>query len=172
MSSLNWRIKFLLLALVSCVTKITYAQTPTTGVPGDPGGIYVYNLQDLSFGTFTVGKEGGSVTIAPNGLRSSTGDVVLFNLGEQYYNAVFEIEAPPGVVISVLKGQDVYLKGSNGGSALLKLGDSYPATPFVSMIPPPGRTQVNFGGTLILNESLNTISGTYTGNFYITFNQE
>jgi hypothetical protein len=168
----NWHIKFLLAALLFCVTRITYAQTPTDIIPGDPGGIYVYNLQNLSFGTFTLGKDGGSVIIDPNGLRSSTGDIVLFNLGEQHYSAVFEIEAPPGVVISVLKGQDVYLRGSNGGTALLKLGDSYPVTPFVSMIPPPGRTQINFGGTLIINESLNTVSGTYTGNFYITFNQE
>jgi hypothetical protein len=54
----------------------------------------------------------------------------------------------------------------------LQLGASNPAAPFSNNIAPPGRTLVNIGGILTVGSTAITIPGTYTGTFYITFNQE
>jgi hypothetical protein len=149
-----------------------YAQTPTDTLPGDPGGLYVYTIQNLAFGAFYHGNTGGTVMIASDGSRSATGDIVLLNLGISYFNAIFEIEAPPGSIVSILNGPDATLSGSNGGSMTLSIGSSTPATPFITTLQPPSRTQVNIGGTLTIGNNAASPPGSYTGTFYITFNHE
>jgi hypothetical protein len=161
--------KVLLLLMVSSVCK---AQTPTDTLPGDPGGLYVYTVQNMSFCAFAHGNSGGSITISNTGSRTSTGDVVPLNLGVSYYNAIFEIEAPPGAIISILNGPDATLTGSNGGSMLLSIGNSSPISPFTNSLAPPSRTQINIGGTLTVGGSGSAPPGTYTGTIYITFNHD
>jgi hypothetical protein len=149
-----------------------YAQTPTDSLPGDPGGLYVYTIQNLAFGAFYHGNTGGTVMIASDGSRSATGDIVPLNLGISYFNAIFEIEAPPGSIVSILNGPDATLTGSNGGSMTLSIGSSSPAGPFSTTLSPPSRTQVNIGGTLTIGNNAASPPGAYTGTFYITFNHE
>jgi hypothetical protein len=172
MAGQNIYIKFLLLVVLCGRAVFCHAQTPTDSIPFDPGGLRVFTLQNLSFGTFSHGNTGGTVVISPEGIRTATGDVMLLNMGEPFFHAIFEFEAPPGAIISVYNGPDTYLTGSNGGSVKLTIGGSNPATPFITTIPPPGRTQISFGATLTVGGALGTVPGTYTGNFYITFNQE
>ncbi|HTE29596.1 MAG TPA: DUF4402 domain-containing protein, partial [Chryseolinea sp.] len=64
------------------------------------------------------------------------------------------------------------LTGSNGGSMMLGIGSSDPASPFSIVNPSPGRTSINIGGTLTVGNLVANPPGIYTGNFYITFNQE
>jgi hypothetical protein len=154
------------------VTGFAYGQTPTDTLPGDPGGLYIYTIQNMSFGAFSHGNSGGTVSVTPAGIRSSTGDVLLLNLGFQYYNAIFELEAPPGAIISVINGPDVVLTGSNGGSMTLHIGSHDPPTPFGTVVQPPGRTEIRFGGTLTIGNAATSPPGTYSGSFYIMFNQE
>src|SRR5947208_2894453 len=90
----------------------TYAQMLTDSVPGDPGGLYAYTVQNINLGAFSHGNTGGTLIIGADGTRSATGDVVPLNLGVSYYNAIFEIEAPPGAIISILNGPDATLTGS------------------------------------------------------------
>ena len=90
--------------------------------------------QGLSFGAFTHGAAGGTVTISSGGLRSSTGDVVQLGLGFSYSTALYEVIANPGTVISLLNGPDVLLPGSNGGSLSLHIGDSDLGSPFVTTV--------------------------------------
>ena len=165
-------IKILLANALAFASLFCYAQTPTDSLPGDPGGLYVYTIQNLSFGAFYHGNTGGSVIIENDGSRSVTGDVVGLNLGITYFNAIFEIEAPPGSIVSILNGPDATLTGSNGGSMTLHIGTSSPATPFITTAPPPSRTQVTVGGTLTVGNNAASPTGTYTGTFYITFNYE
>ncbi|MET0635646.1 MAG: DUF4402 domain-containing protein [Chitinophagaceae bacterium] len=145
---------------------------PTDTIPGDPGAIAVYTIQNLSFGAFTPGSSGGTVIISNAGNRSVTGDVIPLNLGHTYFHTIFEVDAPEGSIISIINGSDINLAGSNGGSLSLKIGNSDPPSPFFITVPQPSRTQINIGGTLTVGSQAVNPPGTYTGTFYITFNQE
>lgn len=132
----------------------------------------VIPVQDLRFGAFSQGSIGGTVSISANGSRSATGSIVPLIIGVSYCQAIFEIEAPEGTVISIMNGGKVTLTGSNGGSMVLQTGDSDPAPPFAITIPPPGRTRVNIGGTLTIGSPAQNPPGNYSGTFSITFNNE
>lgn len=141
-------------------------------LPPRPIAVTVNLSQNLAFGAFTNGTVGGTVIIYPDGSRSSTGDILLLNLGYSFSTALFDIVANPGTVISILNGPDVSLPGSNGGSLLLHIGSSLPASPFVTTAMPPTPTTVNIGGTLVVGNSLANPPGNYSGTFDITFVQE
>jgi Domain of unknown function (DUF4402) len=128
--------------------------------------------QALSFGAFSQGAVGGTVTITSVGSRSSTGDVVLLNLGYSFSTALYQIVANRGTVISLLNGPDVSLPGSNGGSMTLHIGNSSPASPFVTTVVPPIPTLLNVGGVLTVGSPLSNPPGSYNGSFNITFIQE
>lgn len=148
------------------------SQTPTDSLPGDPGSLTVYTLQNMAFGALHPGASGGSVSISTAGSRSFTGSVVLLNLGIAYFQSIFEIEAPAGTIVSILNGPDATLTGSNGGSMSLRINNSEPASPFSTTVPSPGRTTVNIAGTLTVGNPSVTLPGSYSGTLYITFNQE
>jgi hypothetical protein len=132
----------------------------------------VETIQNLQFGAFSQGNLGGSVIVSNNGSRSSTGSVVPLNLGQAYFQAIFEVEAPEGTVLSILNGPDAILTGSNGGSMSLHLGNPDPASPFINIAAPPLKTKVSIGGTLTVGNPQQSPPGTYTGTFYIIFNNE
>jgi len=158
--------------LFTIISFCSFGQTPTDTLPGDPGSITVYTIQNMSFGAFHPGASGGSVLISATGSRSVTGAVVPLNLGIPYFQAVFEVEAPAGTIVSILNGPNATLTGSNGGTMSLQINSSAPASPFSTVVPPPGRTQVNIAGTLTVGTPQVTLPGTYSGTFFITFNQE
>lgn len=127
--------------------------------------------QTLSFGAFSMGAVGGTVTVAPNSSRSSTGDVILLTIAS-YSSARFEILSNPGTLISILNGPDVVLPGSNGGSLLLTIGSSDPVSPFVTNVIPPLTTPLYIGGTLTVGNIVANPAGNYSGLFELTFIQE
>lgn len=165
-------IRSVLVILFTFASTLCFAQNPTDSLPVDPGSISVYTIQNLSFSSFSHGNVGGSVIISSGGVRSVTGDIVGLNIGSPYYQAIFDIEAPQGSIISILNGPDVILTGSNGGSMSLRIGNSYPASPFSTIVNPPQRTEVSVGGTLNVGNLSSSPPGSYTGTIYITFNQE
>lgn len=128
--------------------------------------------QTLSFGAFTHGVAGGTVTVNASGVRSSSGDVILLSLGFSYSTGLYELVANPGTVISILNGPDVSLPGSNGGSMTLHIGASDPVSPFVINTVPPAYTLLNIGGTLTVGNTMANPPGSYSGSFNITFIQE
>ena len=130
--------------------------------------INIYNNQNLQFGTFSQGTQGGTLVISPDGMRSVTGSIVLLNFGSSYSPSIFEIEAPKNSIVSILNGPDAILTGSNGGTMSLKIGASKPDSPFPVLIDPPGRTQISIGGTLTVGNASSSPPGIYTGNFYIS----
>jgi hypothetical protein len=167
------RIKRLLLVpVLGFISIFSFAQTPTDSLPPDPGAMSVYTVQNLSFGAFTFGSSGGTVIISNTGTRSVTGDAIALNMGILFFQAIFEIDTPEGTIISILNGADATLTGSNGGSVSMHIGNSDPPSPFITTVVQPARTQVNIGGTLTVGGPVANPPGTYTGTFYITFNQE
>lgn len=171
MKKIQWIIKPLLALALCFVSLVSFSQNPTDSLPGDPG-VAVYTVQDMSFGAFSTGASGGTMVMSNSGTRSSTGTVLALNSGLSYFQSIFEIDAPVGTIFSILNGPAATLTGSNGGSMTLNLGASSPASPFSTTAESPARTQVNIGGTLTIGNPAATPPGSYTGTFYITFNQE
>jgi Domain of unknown function (DUF4402) len=166
-------IKTLLILLGSMLSISAHAQTtPVDSLPPDPARISVYTVQNLHFGAFTQGAIGGTVAISSTGTRTASGDVVLLNMGVSYLEAIFEVEGIAGTVVSILNGPNATLTGSNGGSMSMSIGSSTPSGPFSIMVSPPSRTQVRIGATLNVGAPASNPPGTYTGTFYVTFNQE
>jgi Domain of unknown function (DUF4402) len=149
-----------------------YSSAVAQPPPPRPIAVYINPAQGLIFGAFFQGIAGGTVIVYPDGSRSVTGDVVQANLGIPYSPAIFEIEAQPGTLISILNGPDVTLNGSNGGALILHLGTSSTGSPFVTTVAPPGRTQVRIGGALTVGSPLANPPGAYSGTFAVTFIQE
>lgn len=137
-----------------------------------PRPMSLSTFQNLSFGAFITGFMGGTVIIYPDGTRSVTGDIITVFQGYQHHPAIFEVEANPGVIISIMNGPDISLNGSNGGTLTLHLGGSIPESPFINTLRPPFRTQVRIGGTLIVGNMLDNPAGEYSGTFSVTFIQE
>ncbi|MEP7252850.1 MAG: DUF4402 domain-containing protein [Ginsengibacter sp.] len=156
---------------LSCVliTLNCAAQNISNNFQNKTDAITVTTLQDIQFGYFTQGSAGGTVSISADGTRSVTGGVIPLNFGNNYFQAIFEIEAPLGSIISMASGQNAILNGSNGGSLSLQLDNSIPASPFHTAVTPPAKTQVNVGATLVVGNSSASPPGNYTGNVYVLF---
>lgn len=153
------------LLLAPCVAR---AQEP----PPRPISVYVNPAQGLIFGAFFQGITGGTVILYPDGSRSVTGSIVQANLGYPFSPAIFEVDANPGTLISIMNGPDVTLTGSNGGFLSLHIGTASTGTPFIATATSPARTIVRIGGTLTVGPPLANPSGNYSGVFQVTFIQE
>ena len=164
-------LKILLAVGLGFMSNAVFAQDPTDSLPSDPA-LTIYTVQHMSFGAFSIGNSGGTVVIANNGTRTVTGDVLALNLGTSYFQAIFDVEAPIGAIVSILNGADATLTGSNGGSMLMRIGNSDPTSPFIITVAQPARTPVKIGGTLTVGNSAANPPGNYSGTFYITFNLE
>lgn len=142
------------------------------GQEDPPRPLQVATFQNLSFGAVIQGTIGGKIIIDPQGSRSISGDIIPVNMGYSYFPAIFEVEAIPGSLITIVNGPDVLLNGNNGGTLLLHIGTSIPTSPFVNTKSPPFRIQVRVGGTLTVGNSIANPSGNYIGFFAVTFAQQ
>lgn len=141
-------------------------------LPPRPITVTVNMSQNLAFGAFYHFNTGGSVIINSDGSRSSTGDVVLLNLGYVYSTGLYDIVGNPGTLVSILNGPDAILTGSSGGSMTLQIGNTDPSNPFIITTLPPASTQLRIGGTLLVGNPLANPPGNYSGTFDVTFVQE
>lgn len=162
------------LVFLTFFTGVVKAQGPTDSLPSDPGAVNISlsKVQDLCFGAFAIGPSGGSITISNTGMRTVTGSVIPLNFGSSFFNAVFEVDAPEGTIITIVNGPDATLTGSRGGTMTLTLGPSSPASPFTTTAVQPARTTVNVGGTLTIGSSGTSPPGQYTGSFQISMNYQ
>ena len=163
-SSVFIRVFILQLLFIISVSGIYAQEMP-------PRPMTVSMVQDMSFGAFSPGDSGGDITLSPFGLRISSGSVILVNLAYPYFEAIFEVDANPGTLVSLLFTTTV-ITGNNGGSMLLQTGGSEPASPFVATAIPPGKTQIHIGGKLTVGNPLANPAGNYSGVFPIIFVQE
>jgi hypothetical protein len=158
--------------VVSFVLLIMFSPAVLAQEPPPRPVVVTVTAQTLSFGAFSHGAVGGTVTISAGGIRSSTGDIVLLSLGFPYSTTLYEVVANPGTIISILNGPDVVLPGSNGGSITLTIGDSDPVSPFVMTTVPPIPTYLNIGGTITIGNTAANPPGDYSGTYDIIFVQQ
>jgi hypothetical protein len=163
--------------VILCITGValllfSQLQVRAQQPPPRPISVYFNPGLGLRFGAFFQSTSGGTVVISPSGVRTSTGTVILADLGYAFGAANFTILANPGTRIAILNGPDVVLNGSNGGTMSLHIGTSSPASPFMTSAVPPSQTSVNIGGTLTVGSPVANPSGTYNGYFLVTFMQE
>jgi len=163
------RIIFIITAALLCILAASVNAQPN---PPRPIILTADNSFPLAFGALTPGAGGGTVTISPGGTRTSTGDVVLLNLGFSYSSAVFYIRANPGTVISLMITSPVTLVRGGGGTLTLNIGGTQPVSPFVTTVPWQQRTTLLVGGTLIIGPIGMNPSGQYNGSFSVTCIQE
>ena len=163
-------IRFFLLVCRNGCLILCYTAAGAQEQPPRPMSVTLF--QDISFGAIIQGNNGGSVTIFPDGSRTVSGDIFAIDLGVQYSPAIFEVEATPGTLVTIVFGPDTYLTGNNGGSMSLHIGTSDPLSPFINTLQPPGRTQVCIGGTLTVGNPLANSAGDYAGLFSVIFIQE
>ncbi len=162
----------LLTALLSAVLFSLAAPVKAQEPPPRPVIITANPSQLLAFGAFSPGASGGTITVAPNGTRSSSGDIVLLSLGYVYTPAMFYVRANPGTVLSLLVSPPVTLTGSGGGTLTLQIAGSLPSSPFVTSLPWPQQTTLLVGGSLTVGNTASNPPGNYSGNFSITLIRE
>lgn len=160
--------------LIGVITFLFFAQLPVHAQepPPRPISVFVNPAQGLIFGAFFQGPTGGTVIIYPDGSRAVTGSIVQANLGFPFSPAIFEVDANPGTLITIMNGSDVTLAGSNGGTLSLHIGTSSTGSPFIATATSPARTQVKIGGTLTVGVPLANPAGSYSGTFSVTFIQQ
>lgn len=162
------KVLFLILAGFFCVS-FSFAQ------PALPQRtLTVTPTQSIHFGTFCVtGGAGGTVTVGYEGGRTSTGNIILLPIAPIAQPAVFEIKLCQGRNVSITFSASTTLTGSNGGSLILDIGPTEKGLTnamFTTNRDCDFITPLRVGGTLHIPGT--ALSGTYSGSFFMTFNQE
>jgi len=123
----------------------------------------------LNFGRFSPETSGGEVKVTPQGIRNSSGSVVLsaglHNAASFYitgqYEATVSITLPPGSVVltnvSTNKSMEVYK------------WESYPAAGLSAGVLSDGSMVVNVGATLKVGNMIDNPVGIYAGTYSVTF---
>jgi len=139
--------------------------------PPKPITLRVKALSTLQFGAFTQGSSGGTVILTAQNARSSTGDVILLNMGYTYSPAIMQVQALKGTVVSIATGLTGTLTGP-GGTMNLVVGGTYPPSPFVVTTDISEWMDIQVGGTLTVGTPGANPAGSYLGTFNVTFIQE
>jgi hypothetical protein len=163
--------KLLFSAIVFCFYfDISYSQPP----PPPQRTLTVTATQPIHFGVLCVtGGGGGTVTVAWDGSRSSTGNILLLAMAPVAQPAIFEVKLCQGRNVIITFDATTTLTGSVSGTLILDIGptehggtsSAFPTNSDCNFI-----TLLRVGGTLHVPGT--AVPGTYTGSFNITFNQQ
>jgi hypothetical protein len=139
-------------------------------MPPRPISVTVNTSQNLSFGDFSQGSTGGTVTVSYNGVRTCTGEIILLN--GTVTPARFDVTANPGTLITIVNGSNATLNGDNGGTLTLQIGNASTGSPFITTQPRSSVNPVYIGGTLTVGNLSASPPGNYSGTFTVTFVQQ
>ena len=133
--------------------------------------------QALNIGDITIlsGSSGGTVSVDHNGIRSSTGSVIMLNMGNMVQPAIFEVKICPGRMINVTFPTTTTLYGNNGGSMVLHIGHTSIGGSGSTFISNKGCDDIHLirvGGTLDVGSIGSNPAGLYSGTFTLTFVQQ
>jgi hypothetical protein len=160
-------VRILIASLVLCVS-YSYGQPalPTRSLE-------VNASQSLEFGTFALTGGAGSVVLGYDGSRTTTGGVALLAVAPYAQPAIFEVKLLQGRNININFSATTSLTGSDGGSLTMNIGPTDKG--LINAVFPTNNsrdftTLLRVGGTLDIPSG--AVPGSYTGTFFITFNQE
>ena len=128
--------------------------------------IRLREVSPLQFGTFTIGKGGGSLTIDPRtGSRTASGNVA--PLGGGYDRGLFEISGEPGGSFSILMPNEMPMLNRSGRPGILAMRKLASHPPESGMLGPDGKASVGVGA-MLQTVGGKASAGEYTGVFPIT----
>jgi spore coat protein U-like protein len=152
--------------LIFIAPQVLKAQTPSASATANAKAeivtpISILKTQDLDFGSIAASSVADQVTIAPNGTRTSGGNVILIAAfpGEQ---AVFNVSGDPNYAFNITLPGDNEVTITNG-SATMEVNSFVcnPTSP--SSLDASGSATLNVGATLYVGA--NQDPGSYTGTF-------
>jgi len=103
-----------------------------------------------------------------NRVAKCNGDIILLPSGPGS-PAIIQVTVDNTDLIAISVGTVVNLTNGTGGTMTLQIDDFYPASSFSPVV---GLNNVSIGGTLIVGDRTSNPSGSYSGSFEITFNQQ
>lgn len=129
-------------------------------------------IQSINFGSFCInGNSGGTITVAFDGSRTSTGGIVLLSNAPIAMPAIYEIKLSQGRNVNITYNSKAMLTNNNGKKLLLDIGPSdkgINGSSFTVGSDDNFTTQLRLGGTLHIPGT--APPGNYSGSFDITFN--
>lgn len=124
--------------------------------------ISITNLSGFSFGAFYPGKFGGSIEINKDGVRSSSGSVILLHSESNASAAIFEIKCPSNTLIQIVIDNRIELRNESGETVICEPIITEP-THFVS----PNNAESGFlysvGAKLNIQDASFESTGKYSG---------
>jgi hypothetical protein len=142
-----------------------------TGMKAQPP-LRVNVVQDLSFGSFVVSVSGGTITITPEGTRTTTGTIVPLSISTEA-PAIFEVSKPGSSQkqVNIVFPASAYLTRS-GGSERIVVNNFKSDKPSDSFLVSNVTQRVNVGATLTVQGLSTNPPGNYAGTFSVTFAYE
>jgi hypothetical protein len=123
----------------------------------------------LNFGRFSPETSGGEVKVTPQGIRTSTGSVVLsaglHNAGSFYITGQYEAT----LTINLPAGSIILTNTANNKSMEVYRWESSPAAGLNAGILSDGSMVVSVGATLKVGNMIDNPVGIYAGTYSITF---
>jgi hypothetical protein len=162
------------LKLLLLITPIFFCYSISIAQPQLPQRtLSVSPTQSIHFGTLTAFGTGGTIIIGWDGSRTAIGDIVLLGVAPFAQPAIFDIKLCQGRNVTISFAASTILTCSGGGSLILDIGPTdrgINGGTFITNSDCNFISQLRVGGTLHVPG--NAISCNYTGNLYISFNQE
>ncbi|MDO9257182.1 MAG: DUF4402 domain-containing protein [Bacteroidales bacterium] len=123
----------------------------------------------LNFGKFSPEVQGGQVIVAPDGIRSTSGSVVLS--GGISKSGIFYITGAPDAAFSIQlpSGSAVLVHQNSSKTMIVSNWVSYPQAGNGTGILANGQQFVYLGATLNVGSTLDNPVGLYSGAFNLTF---
>lgn len=154
--------KFFVLSVALVVAVASFAQGNPTASANIVQPLQIAKTADLAFGNIASGTADGTVVIAVDGSRTSTGGVTLIEAGNVsnaasfditgYADATFTIEVPASIVIE-----------TEGGADQMTVNNFVSSLGANSVLDMNGESTLGVGATL--NVSAQQAAGLYSGTF-------
>jgi hypothetical protein len=164
----------LLLSMVITFSVKGYSQLTSASVTGQAfaeviAALTATETSQLNFGKFSPDVHGGQVSVTPDGMRSTTGTVILS--GGTARSGIFYITGTPDALFSIQlpSGPAVLSEKNSGKTMQVTNWVSYPQSGTGTGVLTNGQQFVYLGATLNVGSLIDNPAGLYSGAFSLTF---
>ena len=164
----------ILLCMVISFTCKGYSQLTSASVTGQAfaeviSALTATETSQLNFGKFSPDVHGGQVSVTPEGMRSTSGTVILG--GGTARSGIFYITGTPDALFSIQlpNGPAVLSEKNSGKTMQVDNWVTYPQAGSGTGILVNGQQFVYLGATLNVGSLIDNPAGMYSGAFSLTF---